>query len=63
MNDHVAVFPVVSELLEPGKVLRVGDAFFQELALDDFLGVHIEHDKRLKRGSLELCDILANQAN
>ena len=44
MNDHVAVFPVVPELFEPRKVLRVGDAFFQELALNDFLGVHIEHD-------------------
>ena len=63
MNDHVAVFPVVSELFEPSKVLRVGDAFFQELALDDFLGVHIQYDERFKCGSLELCDILADQAN
>ena len=63
MNDHVAVFPVVAELFEPCKVLRVGDTFFQELALNDFLGVHIEHDKRFKCGSLELCDVLADQAD
>ena len=63
MNDHVAVFPVVSELFEPCKVLRVGDTFFQKLTLYDFLGVHIEYDKRFKCGSLKLCDILANQAD
>ena len=60
LDHHVAVLPVVSELLEPREVLRAGDTLLEQVVLDDFLSVHIKHNKGFKGEPLELGDLLAH---
>ena len=60
LDHHVAVLPVVSELLEPREVLRAGDTLLEQVVLDDFLSVHIKHNKGFKGEPLELSNLLAH---
>ena len=63
LNQNITVFPVVSELREPGEVLRRRDSLLEQLVLDDLFRVHIEHNEGLKRASLQLSDVLTHQTD